>query len=460
MRSVLFFFIFNLFVLKGYSQTYFILKKITTKGNDKTKSYVIKRECPLAENDSVPEHLIEEIRTQTQKNLMRTQLFVYDSVLVNKDLSSRCFTLEIHVKERWYIIPATYVSFLDRNVNAWWLNKDWKRILLGCYLLIDNTTGNKDRLYFHVAYGYNQVLGIVYRFPYLNKKQTLGIRMEYTYEKSGNLHYGIRDNRQLTKYSPFPYLLLGQTSGASVLYRPATLSEHKFNFYHRAFKISDTLLLLQPYFFHIDKNKFSFFNLGYEFHFDQRDNKFNPMQGFSFSLKSDYYFNQTSFRLAIHQISLQYHHAFFKKFIGSFLAAGRNMISENYPGYFFIRGLGYGNYTIRGFEYFIMDGGNYLFGRSTLRYVLLPTRYFKLPFRRLRQFNEVPFSMELTAFADAGKTDLNFDVLPDDIFNKTKIPFGYGFGLQISSYYDFVLRFEYSITPYLKGFYLGFGSGF
>lgn len=459
MRGKIFFLLF-FFLIKTYGQVFWRIEKIDIEGNKKTKNYVILRECPARVGDSIKENQIDDLVKTTENNLMRTQLFVYDSVFIHKIPETKSLHVKIKVKERWYIIPATYVSFLDRNINAWFLNKDWKRILAGCYLVLDNTTGNKDRLYIHAAYGYNQILGIVYRFPYLNKKQTLGVRAEYTFEQAGNMQYGISDNKQLTKYSPFPYLLRSNTTGASVLFRPKTQTEHKFNFYYKKITGSDTLFMLQPDFFYNKNKNFQFMNIGYEFSFDIRDNKFNPSSGFSFFFKTDFNFNKSGFNNTTHFVSFQYHKNISKRWIGSLLLAGRFMNDDSYPGYFFMRGLGYGNLTLRGYEYFIMDGGNFKFFRSTLRYQILPMRYFRIPIKFIRQFNTVPIALELTTFFDAGYTYNDYDNLPKTIFKNTSIPYGYGTGIQISSYYDLVIRLEFSFTPYLRGFYLGFGSGF
>jgi len=461
MRYFRFFLLLNFIFLQA--QNFYFLDSIHVSGNRKTKYSIIARECPLRKGDSIPESSLQEIIQETQKNLMRTQLFVYDSVHYRIHSDNKIH-IYIIVKERWYIIPATYLSFLDRNINAWWLNRDWKRILVGCYLVVDNTTGNKDRLYVHLGYGYNQVAGIVYRFPYLNKKQTLGMRIEYTFSRSGNMQYGTSSNKQQTYYSPFPYLLQEQTAGLSLLFRPATLYEHKWDLYLKNNRATDTLFWLQPDYFPDKKKNFSFLNTGYVFQFDNRNNKFNPQEGFSMNYSLDVWFglNRRSQLFSRHQLMIQQHYSFFKnRFFISLMGAVRKTMSENYPGYFVMKGLGYGTYTVRGYEYFIMDGGDFVFFRSTFRYALLPLRFFKLSFRKfLHQFNTIPFSLELTAFADAGQTFNRYNKIPEGFLDKRVLNPGYGIGIQISSYYDFVMRLEYSFTPYLRGFYLGFGSGF
>jgi hypothetical protein len=119
--------------------------------------------------------------------------------------------------------------------------------------------------------------------------------------------------------------------------------------------------------------------------------------------------------------------------------------------YFISNGLGYNQSFVRGYEYNVISGNSYGLVRSNLKYELLPARTFNLKFIPLEQFSKVFIAAYLNLFFDAAYID-GFDTWQS---NHNKLPdsflIGKGIGLDIVTYYDKVMRLEYSWNKENKG---------
>jgi hypothetical protein len=132
---------------------------------------------------------------------------------------------------------------------------------------------------------------------------------------------------------------------------------------------------------------------------------------------------------------------------------------EKHIPYAFNRALGYGHY-LRGYEFYVIDGQSMLLNKNSFRYQLVKQRYYKIPFgNAFRAFNTIPFSLYANTYFDVGYVNESIYQKTNSLSNSWQ--FGYGLGLDIITYYDFIIRLEYSRNKLNEhGFYLHFTSGF
>jgi hypothetical protein len=105
------------------------------------------------------------------------------------------------------------------------------------------------------------------------------------------------------------------------------------------------------------------------------------------------------------------------------------------------RMLGYSDLYLRGLEKYVIDGVAATLSRQTVRYELFN---FRVPtFIRSRSHDEVPFRIYPKIFFDYGYVHNKF-------FNDNSLVnrplYSAGFGLDLVSFYDFVLRLDYSFN--------------
>ena len=138
---------------KSYS---FVVGDIMVEGNKKTKPYIIERELPFKQGDSINLPDLVKAFEVARQQLMNTALF-NDVVVALKSFRGYTVDIIIEVKERWYIFPIPYIKPVDRNLQEW-VKQDLSltRLNYGFKFNYNNFTGRNDKLKFWLITGYTQ----------------------------------------------------------------------------------------------------------------------------------------------------------------------------------------------------------------------------------------------------------------------------------------------------------------
>jgi hemolysin activation/secretion protein len=121
------------------------------------------------------------------------------------------------------------------------------------------------------------------------------------------------------------------------------------------------------------------------------------------------------------------------------------------------RGLGYGRDFVRGYEYYVVDGRNFLLWKNNLKFALIPQRDFSMDFIRSPKFSRVPYALYLNVFGDMGYVWYDGDQSDKSNDLRNSLLIGYGAGLDLTTYYDIVIRLELSTNlKGIPGIYLHF----
>ncbi|RME14740.1 MAG: hypothetical protein D6799_06815, partial [Bacteroidetes bacterium] len=444
-----------------FAQTYFYIDTIEVEGNKKTKRNIILREFVKKQKDTVSAERLQYVIQRSQQNIFNTNLFVFDTVYFEKTDSFK-IKLHTHVQERWYVWPVPIFEIQDRNFNTWWQTKDWFRINYGVVIAHENFTGRKDKFSIVFQRGYSEKYGIVYRKPYLDKRQTIGFRTSFFFKQNNEAQYNTVANHPLFYRDYKKHIVQLIEAKLSFSYRKKFFDSHTFEMAYNYWNINDTLLKLNPSIFDESQhNVLQYFYFYYAYVFNNTDIQYYPLKGWIAGA------GITKNGLGI--TTLENTDNFFvygtlKKFtpIKSWL----NMANACYfkwtenkkLPYFFNRSIGYGNNTVRGYEYYIVDGQNYFMTKNALRFRIIKPKVIRLHRLKIPQFNTIPFYMYANVFADAAYVQDRFYFNTNFLANRWI--YGYGIGLDFITYYDLVFRVEFAINHlHQAGIYLHLNMG-
>ena len=198
--------------------------------------------------------------------------------------------------------------------------------------------------------------------------------------------------------------------------------------------------------------------LSYQIIHENRDNNKYPLKGFyinieiakNISLKSPI----NTFELNSH---LENHRQIFKRwFAGSSLRS--RITSAGQQAYFSHQTFGFDDY-VRGYEYYVIDGKDYYLSKTAIKYCLISKRDLDIPYLKTEQFKKSYFSIYASAFSDLGYANNQSSFTENSLANS--ILWGKGISLEYITYYDKMLRIEYSVNKLgEKGLFLHFSSPF
>jgi outer membrane protein assembly factor BamA len=445
------------------SSAQYRINSITISGNKKTRDKIIIRELVKKNNDTLILRNLPGITKRSEFNIFNTQLFIYDSIICYVNEANRTIDYTIKVKERWYIWPIPFVDFLDRNVNAWWQTKDPARLNYGLALSLENFTGVKDRLILIAKTGYANQLGFNYRLPYLNSKQKLGAYVQSLYTEYNKLQFITLHNKQEFVASSKEHLKIEKSAKLGFFYRPHLFLQHSVDLYYYNITITDSVRTLNPNYFSNYSKLTEYAGIQYKFTFDDRDNKIYPLHGTMLEgtlLKDGFeIYDKSPLNTVQGILTVKNYFPIGKRFNFANQLKGRYLNSTGKLPFAFNQALGYANY-IRGYEYNVIDGQNYLLVKNSFRFQLIRKKYHEISLlKKLKPFSTIPFYAYLNVFYDGAYVKEDFYKQTNSLANSWQ--HGYGIGLDMISYYDLVLRLEYSVNKQAQsGFYIHLTSGF
>ena len=114
------------------------------------------------------------------------------------------------------------------------------------------------------------------------------------------------------------------------------------------------------------------------------------------------------------------------------------------PSFYFVQeSLGFEDY-VRGYEYYVIDNQKFIISKSILKWCLVKDKKFDINILKIKQFQKSFYSIYFSVFSDYGYTVNKFNDNPNDLSNKSL--WGNGVSIDYLTYYDKLLRIEYSIN--------------
>ena len=425
------------------------IDKIFIIGNRKTKEKIIKREMDIQEGDMVIPDELNAMLEKDKNKILNTNLFL--SVNYNViELSPEKIDIIIRVSERWYLFPIPIFELADRNFNEWWVNqnRDLSRVEYGIKLYNYNTRGMNETLKLIAQFGFTKRFQLSYSFPYIDKAQKIGLNLVGSYAENNNFNYLTIDHKQkdLDELNSTRWLRNVKRFGFDVTYRKSFYNFHEISLDYLDNNIRDTIAQLNPTYFLDGRNRQRFFQLDYSFRRDLRDNNAYPLDGFLVTA------NASKLGLGIFndidQLEFSGSYSKYldlgKNYYLSGMVGGKTSFPEIQP-YNNNNSIGFEPFVLRGYELYVIEGQSYLINKLTFKKLLFSKKQQLHDFIPIKQFQTFPIALYLKTYFDSGYI-WNTWSFPENANNRftNEFIYGGGVGLDLVTFYDLVIRFEYS----------------
>jgi outer membrane protein assembly factor BamA len=435
-----------------------VISAIRIDGNKITRNSIILREIRVGVNDTVEMQALPDILKKSRENVFNTRLFNFVTIdTVSKEGMPERVDINVHVVERWYYWPWPFIQISDRNFNAWLETMDWSRLTYGVNLTFNNVRGRNETLIIPVHFGFNQQYGFLYKVPYINPKKTLGISFGADYQRNHEVVVKSENNKPVYYKDPSEYPRQITYGFLELLFRPSIYGRHTFHLDYNQDYFTDSLARKPDYSFDSTTNAFHYFGFYYQFRNDHRDIQFYPLKGYYFDVEffQDGFYGEKINVTYVKSTFRKYWQIFGRWYFASGLYGKVTLTPD--PPYFLQLGLGYGNEFIRGYEYYVIDGQHFLYAKNNFKFAIIPQRVLVLDFLKSPKFNTVPYALYLNLFADFGYVHNNCVSCNERNTMQNSFLLGYGVGVDFTSYYDVVVRLEFSLNKYGEpGLYLHF----
>ncbi len=423
-----------------------LIDKVFIVGFKKTKEQIIRRELSIFDGQSISRSALGEAIQADKRKLINTKLFL--SVDINIiDLSPEKVDIIIRVSERWYFFPVPIFELADRNFTEWWVNQnaDLSRVDWGIKLRHFNFRGRREILNLTAQFGYTKLFKFSYVFPYIDKKQKLGLSFYGGYATNKNIAVATAGHRQ--QFLDSEEVLRNRwRGGVSLGFRPNFYSSHSFGLHYSSTNISDSVTKQNSNYFLNGNNHQSYFALSYSFIWDFRDFVSYPLSGAYFKFTANKYglgiYNDVNIFSATTKYS-RYFDLGKKFYFGSSITAHTS--TPSVQPYFNYGGVGFGRTFLRGYERYIIEGQHFMLNKNSLKRLLFSFETDISNVIGLKQFNKIPFAAYINLNFDHGYI-ANYPNYNENNLFTDKYIYGGGIGIDIISFYDFVMRWEYSVN--------------
>ena len=421
------------------------LDSIYIYGNNKTKDYIILRELNIKVGDLMLPSELNEKLLLCREAVYNTNLF--SEVKITPEIISPAkFKLNINVTERWYIYPIPQFQIIDRNFNEWFRtnNADFNRLIYGLKYKDYNFSGRADKLNIVFLNGYNRYFTVGYAEPYSNKKLNQGFSLGIGLTQNKEFAYKTDYNNKLVFYKKDFFVKSNLFFSGTFFTRRGLYKKHLFGFQYNAGNISDSFVIknYNGNYLNDSISNIHFPDFSYSFLYVKTDNVNYPLKGTIFMLGIGK--RGLGLKGGINMLSADivykkfYTHS--NHFYSNIQLASKIKLPFN-QAYINQRALGYGDYNLRGLEYYVVDGTLSSIVKLTLSKKLFQT---KIPIPIKSKFiSSIPLSVYTKAYTDVGyaynKNDFNTQL-------NNKVLYTSGFGFDIITLYDMKLSIEFSIN--------------
>jgi outer membrane protein assembly factor BamA len=447
-------------IIPENNQDYLRIVSINLTGNKITRDQIIFREIVFYIGDSLSVERLDTLITRSRQNLLNTSLFNFVDLKKSfPDPGSRNVVIDVNVTERWYIWPTPILKLSDRNFNVWWETKDLSRLSYGFYIDWRNFRGRKENLILRLQWGYNRVIVLQYLIPYLNQKKTLGMGFGFGYARQKETAYQTVDNKQEFYKEPEGFARQDYYAYGQFLVRRNIYNTHQLGLRYDRHHFSDSLIMENEHYTIDSSAELQYISFSYLFKSDHRDYKPYPLKGYYFDFQILKYglwtFNSNTLN-TVHLLAT--YRRYWELHPRIYFATGLNgKISAGYQPYFILRGIGYDRDMVRSYEYYLVDAQHFGILKNNIKFALIPNQVRNISFIRTDKFGKIFYALYLNVFFDAGYGVYNQDFGWETNDLQNALLLGYGTGLDFVTYYDIVVRLEFSVNfKNETGFFLHF----
>ena len=437
-----------------------VVTDVLISGNKKTKTYLIKREMLLKKGDTISIKNLPDLLTQSQNLIYNTTLFTkVELVPIFKD--SNELIIIVDVKEKWYIYPLPQFQLIARNFNDWinTYGADLNRVVYGVKFTHYNLSGRRDKLNVYLLNGYSKNISLSYSAPYSNPSLTQGFSFATGYTANRNISYNTNYNNKILQYTNDKFVNTNFNIGGAYSLRKGYYTRHTFGLNLQFIKVDEDVLkpAFNTNYFNSENSKQIIPDIAYTLQYSKVDNAPYPLKGKSFAFQ--FLKRGTGFSGGTNMTQVTGSFAKYITHKNSWYSTYSIQSKVKLPlklAYINQSALGYGDYNLRGLEYYVIDGPVSAVAKYTLKKKVISFT-IPLPFQ-LKTIPNIPVSIFVKGYADAG---YGYNKPDYKAYLNNKMLYTGGFGIDILTFYDINLRIEYSFNQLNEnGLFLHSNGGF
>ena len=424
------------------------VNRVLIVGNKVTLDRIILRELSLKPYDTINNRELAGVLSKDKNKIYNLRLF--NTVEVRPImLSQNKVDLLVEVTERWYTFPVPIFELSDRNFNEWWqtYDHDIRRVNYGVRLYKYNFRGRNETLRLTAQFGFSKRFDLTYQIPNLDKNQKQGLAFIFSFGQPKNLSY-FTENHKLLFLRSQKVLRTSYLAGVNYSYRKSFYETHNIGIEYRHSEVADTIAALNTNYYGNGETRQQFEAISYSFSSDHRDVMAYPLKG----QQSNIYLKKIGLGLssAVDQFEINLTHARYMDLKNGFYFSNFSSLYLSTPQsqpYALYNAIGYRKQFLRGYEVFLIEGSRFIMNKSTLKKRIF-TRGWHLANMPGDQFSYFPLSIYIKGYVDMGYVE-NFTRYQELLINNSlsnRFLVGAGGGIDVVTFYDTVLRFEYSFT--------------
>jgi hypothetical protein len=306
----------------------------------------------------------------------------------------------------------------------------------------NNVTGRNDHLNLWFISGFTQQVSLRYENPGIDKKLQHGINIGFGFRRNRELNIGMdpkpENANKLLFYKDMDKFIINQHYvDFTYTYRPAIKTRHSFRVSYANIAINDTVVKLNPGYFSSSANRVRYVDFGYNLSYINVDYIPYPLKGFSGDANI---YKRIGKNSDFWQLGGRGNYSFrvLPKSYMQLQAVGVLRFPFNQP-YISNNLMGSANTYMRGLEYYVIEGVAGGIGRATLKNEIVSFN-LRNPIKS-KSHDKIPFRIFIKGYGDVGysyaKNYTNSRL-------NNKLLYTWGAGIDIVTFYDIVLRFEYS----------------
>lgn len=435
------------------------VSSLKVTGNKKTKAYIIEREMKIKQGDSVSLKSFFEQMELSRQLVYNTTLFT-EVVITPFFNEARDVTLQVSVKEKWYIYPTPQFQLVDRNLNEWLkrYNADLERVVYGAKFAHYNLSGRRDQLRIFLLNGYARNISFIYSAPYSNRSLTEGFSASVSFTQNREINFKTNNSNQLQQFKNKGFVRNTFKVSGAYLVRKGYYKRHSYGLAFTHIKIDDSIAkVYNPNYLDAGNNRVNIPELNYTYQYINTDNIQYPLIGQVYNATLSKRGLGLTGGINVFTLSGD-----FSRFIThgkrwySSLEAGALLKLPFRQPYINQQAMGYGNFYLRGLENYVVDGVASMLAKYTLKKKIIAFT-IPVPFKN-KIIPNIPISIYAKTYADAG-----YSYLKDEPATRLGNRFLYtgGFGIDILTVYDMSFKLEYSFNQLgEKGLFLHAKGGF
>jgi outer membrane protein assembly factor BamA len=418
------------------------IKKIHIAGNRKTKEKIILREISFKEGEQYFLRDLVRRFEDARKQLMNTILF-HEVVVALKSIEGTDAEVLVEVNERWYLFPVPYFKFVDRNLNQWLFEQNARldRVNYGIKVLHNNATGFNDKFNLWLINGYTKQVILGYDRSFIDKRMKWGASFQISFGKNREVNYATLGNKQTFFKDTNNFVRSFFRTNVELTHRPAIKTRHRFGIGYTSERVNDTIVSLNPEYFEEGRNSIKFGEVYYIMTYFDVDYIPYPLTGYL----AEFSFVKRGFNKGTNMWQTQL------KLGGGWKIANKTYFGARASGsiklpfkqpFYNQRFLGYSDFFMQGYEYYVVDGviGGYL--KATVTRELFDFDIF-YRLKKGAKLERIPFRFFARIYANAG-----YAYNPDPGINPitNNMMYSSGIGLDVLTLYDLTLRVEWSVN--------------